>query len=51
MSTYYETLQVSETASSDIIKQRFQQLILKVTYFVESNQKKQKKTEFLLAPS
>ncbi|CEP15332.1 hypothetical protein [Parasitella parasitica] len=29
MSTYYEILQVSETASPDIIKQRFQQLILK----------------------
>ncbi|GAN07165.1 DnaJ homolog subfamily C member 24 [Mucor ambiguus] len=28
MSTYYEVLQVSETASLDIIKQKFQQLIL-----------------------
>lgn len=28
MSTHYEVLQVSETASLDIIKQRFQQLIL-----------------------
>lgn len=30
MSTHYEVLQVSETASLDIIKQRFQQLILQV---------------------
>jgi curved DNA-binding protein CbpA len=30
MSTHYEVLQVSETASSDLIKQRFQQLILEV---------------------
>lgn len=28
MSTHYEVLQVSETASTDLIKQRFQQLIL-----------------------
>lgn len=31
MSTHYEVLQVSETASTDLIKQRFQQLILIVT--------------------
>lgn len=30
MSTHYEVLQVSESASADIIKQRFQQLILQV---------------------
>lgn len=30
MSTHYEVLQVSESASQDMIKQRFQQLILKV---------------------
>jgi hypothetical protein len=30
MSTHYEILQVSETASLDIIKQQFQQLILQV---------------------
>ncbi|KAG2207214.1 hypothetical protein INT47_012267 [Mucor saturninus] len=29
MSTHYEVLQVSESASQDMIKQRFQQLILK----------------------
>lgn len=32
MSTYYEILEVSETASTDLIKQRFQQLILLVKH-------------------
>jgi ribosomal protein L23 len=30
MCTHYEVLQVSETASSELIKQRFQQLIFEV---------------------
>lgn len=37
MSTHYEVLQVSESASLDIIKQRFQQLILQVNYSTSAN--------------
>lgn len=33
MPTYYEVLGVSETASTDFIKQRFHQLILEVRIF------------------
>lgn len=51
MSTHYEILQVSETASSDIIKQRFQQLILEVMSFFLLLKMNLSKTKFHVASS